>query len=232
MTTYSSERSAMEMIGLTHTSHLWLFFLLVFGIIILPGMDMAFVAASALIGGRSAGLAAIAGIVVGGMVHVLLSAIGIGLILKSVPQLFDAMLMAGMLYIAWIGWTLLRSKSGLNQNEVSAQEDKPRSLMATFGQAVLTCLLNPKAYIFMLAVFPQFVRLEYGSIIAQSIVLGAIILVTQILIYGAVALLAARMSVQLQGNKDATQQIYLSRAVGILLIAVAAWSTWKGWHFS
>jgi threonine/homoserine/homoserine lactone efflux protein len=220
----------MEIIGLTHTSHLWLFFVLVFGIIVLPGMDMAFVVASTLIGGRSAGLAAIAGIVVGGMVHVLMSAIGIGIILKSVPQLFDAMLIAGMLYIAWVGWTLLRSKSEQNQDQVSAQNNKPLPSIATFGQAVLTCLLNPKAYIFMLAVFPQFVRLEYGSIVAQSIVLGAIILLTQILVYGAVALLAASMSVWLRGNKDTVQQIYLSRTVGILLIAVAAWTAWKGWH--
>ena len=57
------------------------FALLVFGIIVLPGMDMAFVAASALLGGRAAGLAAVGGIVAAGAVHVAAGALGLGLLL-------------------------------------------------------------------------------------------------------------------------------------------------------
>ena len=53
-----------------HFSHLWLFFLMVLGIIVLPGLDMAFVLASSLTSGRRAGLVAVAGIVAGGMCHV------------------------------------------------------------------------------------------------------------------------------------------------------------------
>ncbi|MEZ0307134.1 MAG: LysE family translocator, partial [Ramlibacter sp.] len=63
-------------------AHLWLFFLMVFGIIVLPGMDMAFVLASSLKGGRRAGLLAVAGIVAGGVCHVAGSALGIGLLLQ------------------------------------------------------------------------------------------------------------------------------------------------------
>jgi len=50
-----------------HFSHLWLFFLMVLGIIVLPGLDMAFVLASSLTSGHRAGLVAVAGIVAGGM---------------------------------------------------------------------------------------------------------------------------------------------------------------------
>ena len=39
---------------------LWLFASVVFGVVVLPGLDMGFVLGSALVGGRRAGLAAVA----------------------------------------------------------------------------------------------------------------------------------------------------------------------------
>ena len=85
---------------LAHPSSLWLYFVLVAGIIALPGMDMAFVLASALAGGRRAGMAAVGGIVAGGWLHVLLGALGIGLLLQAAPGLFQVLLVAGVLYLA------------------------------------------------------------------------------------------------------------------------------------
>jgi threonine/homoserine/homoserine lactone efflux protein len=213
-----------EIIGLNEVSHLWLYFVLVFGIIILPGMDMAFVMASSLVDGRRAGFAAVAGIITGGVIHIAMSAIGIGLILKTVPRLFNAMLIAGALYIAWIGWSLLRGASALGE----VKTEMSRTLGSTFTRAVLTCLLNPKAYVFMLAVFPQFLRLEYGSLVTQSIILGAITSTTQFAVYGAVALLAAETATWLRDNK--ARQIYLGRLVGAALIAAAIWTILQGWR--
>lgn len=69
-----------------------------------------------------------------------------------------------------MGWSLLRGASALG----NVREEASRPLHATFGRAMLTCLLNPKAYVFMLGMFPQFLRAEYGAIVAQAIVLGAI----------------------------------------------------------
>ena len=84
-----------SMLDLAHTSHFWLYFVLVAGIIVLPGMDMAFVMSSCLVNGRSAGAAAVAGIVAGGVVHLCMGALGVGLILTRAPHLFNALLVAG-----------------------------------------------------------------------------------------------------------------------------------------
>ena len=65
----------MELFGLTQTTHLWVFFVMVFGIIVLPGLDMAYVMASSLVGGRRAGAAALLGIVAGGVVHTVMAVI-------------------------------------------------------------------------------------------------------------------------------------------------------------
>jgi threonine/homoserine/homoserine lactone efflux protein len=202
---------------------LWLFALFVFGIIFVPGMDMAFVLSSALVDGRRAGLAAVGGMVAGGMVHVAMSSLGIGLLLQVVPAAFNAMLVAGALYVGWMGWMLWRHPATLGE----VREGVRRSLGQTFGRALLTCLLNPKAYVFMLAVFPQFMRPDRGPLLQQALVLGAIIAVTQALVYGAVALGASGLRAGLAGSLK--RQELLARAVAVLLMGTAAWTLAQGW---
>ncbi|MGH8104991.1 MAG: LysE family translocator [Arenimonas sp.] len=214
------------MMELTQTSHLWLFFILVFGVIVMPGMDMAYVMASSLVGGKKAGFFAVAGIVVGGMLHVLMGVLGVGVLLKTFPSAFNIMLLAGSFYIAWIGWSLFRGATALDD----VQEGSPISLTATFSRAFVTCLLNPKAYVFMLAIFPQFIRKEYGPIAAQALALGGIIAVTQIAVYGGIAMGAAGIRIWLRTNKAG--QVRLGRTIGIILVVAAMWTGWQGWQLS
>jgi arginine exporter protein ArgO len=142
----------LEILQLTQTSHYWLYFVLVAGIIVLPGMDMAFVMASSLVDGRKAGAAAVAGIVMGGVIHVLMSALGVGLLLVSAPRLFNGLLILGSLYVAWMGGFLIHGATALSD----VKSESPRSTLATFFRALTTCLLNPKAYVSCLPYFHNF----------------------------------------------------------------------------
>ncbi len=265
----------MEFFGLTQTNHWWVFFALVFGIIVLPGLDMAYVMASALVGGRKAGLAAVAGITAGGMVHVLMGVVGVGLVLKTMPQVFNLMLLAGSAYVAWMGWSLLRGASTLGETSAPSpgfarppegaeargsqaacaawdgpkspclrqgleqsfsgrpggrleREGQARGAASIFGRAAATCLMNPKAYVFMLAVFPQFLRADYGPLVPQALGLGAIICATQVAVYGAVAMGASRMRLWLRSNQR--KQVRLGQAVGLLLLVASLWTGWQGWR--
>ena len=209
---------------MSHVEQLWLFFALVFGIMVLPGLDMAFVLGSTLAGGRRRGFAALAGIVAGGMCHVVMTAMGISVLLKLIPGAFNALLLAGALYIAWIGISLMRSDAA-----PALQPDAPRrSHAATFRQGMLTCLLNPKAYLFMLAVFPQFLRPEHGPIAMQALVLWLIIALNQLCVYGGLALIADRARAWLQGKP--TAGMLATRCVGALLIAAAMFTGIEGWR--
>jgi threonine/homoserine/homoserine lactone efflux protein len=211
---------------MSDAAHLWLFFGLVFGIVILPGMDMAFVLGSALVGGRRTGLCAVAGLIAGGVCHVVMGASGLAVLLALVPSAFNAMLVAGALYVAWIGWGLCRVEGGLAL-------DGPRALLsprAAFTRAAMTNLMNPKAYVFMLAVFPQFIRPEKGSIAAQAVVLGAIIAATQAGVYGTIAWLADGVRGWLGSHPGANRGI--ARTIGALLVAVAALTALEGWRSS
>jgi len=214
----------MDMPVLTQTSHLWLFFVMVLGIIVLPGLDMAFVMASSLMDGRRSGLSAVAGVMAGGAVHVALGAMGVGVVLKLFPGAFNVLLLGGALYIAWVGLSLWRGASALGE----VGETASRSLPATFGRAALTCLLNPKAYVFMLAIFPQFLRPVYGPVWLQAVVLGLIIAGTQAAVYGTLALGAGSARDWLRGNPSG--QVLIGRIVGAVLVVAAVSTAWSGWQ--
>lgn len=203
---------------------LGLFFLLVFGIVLLPGLDMACVLASALAGGRRSGFAATAGIVAGGVCHVALGALGLVAVLQLVPEAFNAMLLAGAAYIAWIGYGLLRSEVALGPVSPAAA----RSSTGTFARGLVTSLLNPKAYLFMLAIFPQFLRPERGDVATQAVMLWIVIAATQLGVYGSVAWAGDGLRRWL-GTRPAANRA-LARGVGLLLLATAAYTAAEGWR--
>ncbi|MEO8275688.1 MAG: LysE family translocator [Thermoanaerobaculia bacterium] len=204
---------------------LWIFFGLVFGIVLLPGLDMACVIASSLGGGRRAGLAAVAGIATAAVFHVTIGAAGVATILTAVPALYNALLLVGAAYIAWIGISLLRGGAMFDTSGASAAVGI--TARTAYRRGMLTNLLNPKAYVFMLAVFPQFVRNEWGPIWTQAVVLLAIIVATQFGIYGPLALAAARARGWLASRPRTLSNI--GRGVGLLLLAIAVLSALEGW---
>ena len=205
---------------MTYAENLWLFFILLFGIIIVPGMDMLFVLTNALTRGRPAGLSATAGIMTGGAAHALIGAVGVGVLLKWAPSLFAVLLFAGVAYMAWIGVALLRSSIVVGAVAGAAS----RSLWAAFRQGAVTCLLNPKAYLFTLAVFPQFMRPQYGALWGQALIMGAMIVLTQLGVYGGLAFVAGASRDFIVASPRAT--MFAGRAAGLLFIAVAALTVW------
>jgi threonine/homoserine/homoserine lactone efflux protein len=207
---------------MTYGENLWLFFSLLFGIIIIPGMDMVFVLANALTRGRPAGLAATAGIMAGGLVHSLYGAVGVALLANLVPVLFRPLLIAGAIYMAWIGITLMRS--AITVDDVGS--GGTGSLRAAFRRGALTCLMNPKAYLFMLAIYPQFLRPDYGPLAPQAAVMAAMTAATQLGVYGGLALLAAQARRLLVGNSGAT--VWIGRLSGLILLAVSLATLWEG----
>jgi threonine/homoserine/homoserine lactone efflux protein len=209
---------------MSQTANLWLYFVVVFGIIILPGLDMAFVMGSSLLGGRRAGMAAVGGIVAGGFVHLCMGALGVAVVLRVWPPLFQLMLLAGAAYIAWMGYALLRSDSVFHP----APGAEALADAVIFRRAMTTSLLNPKAYLFMLAIFPQFLRPGQGPLWMQSGVLGGITALTQTAVYGALAYAASGASGWFATHPAASRTA--ARIMGVLLILTAALSASQAFH--
>lgn len=207
---------------MTYTENLWLFFTLLFGIIVVPGMDMIFVLANSLTRGRASGLAATAGIMSGGLVHSLYGALGVGLLANLMPVLFKPLLITGALYMAWIGFTLMRS--AIIVDHVGPADS--RSHWEAFRRGAVTCLMNPKAYLFMLAIYPQFLRPDFGPLAPQAVVMAAMTAGTQLAVYGGLAIAAGRARKALVGNASAT--IWVGRTAGLLLVVVSILTLWEG----
>jgi threonine/homoserine/homoserine lactone efflux protein len=209
---------------MSYTAHLWLFFVLVFGAVLLPGLDFAFILGSALTGGRRHGFSAIAGAVTGAACHSVFAAIGIGLVLKVFPAAFAILLFAGTFYIAWLGIGIFRSSSTTATTESNA----PMSPWKTFRRATANNLMNPNAYLFSLAIFPQFIVPSYGPIALQALVLWLIIAATQAIVYGAEVLAAASVRHWMIAKPNA--ETFIRRIVGGMLIAAAVVTAIGGWN--
>jgi threonine/homoserine/homoserine lactone efflux protein len=203
---------------MTYAQNLWLFAILVFGIIIVPGMDMFFVIANALTGGRARGLMATAGVMLGGVFHTLFALVCVGVLITLPTTVFTVILLAGAAYMAWIGWTLVKSTITVS----SLGSDGSSSMRQAFRQGFVTCVLNPKAYMFTLAVYPQFMLPKYGPVWAQALAMGVITVVVQGVIYGGLGLAAAKSRDFLTGSPAVT--IWIGRAAGVLFLAVAMWT--------
>lgn len=206
---------------MSYTQNLWIYFILVLGIIIVPGMDMFFVIANALTGGRARGLMATAGVMLGGIFHTIFAAICVGVLTTLPGGVFTAILLAGAAYMAWIGWTLVRSTitvTSLGANGTASQRQ-------AFMQGFVTCVLNPKAYMFTLAVYPQFMLPKFGPVWAQAIAMGLITIAVQASVYGGLGLAAAKSRDFLTGYPAVT--IWVGRGAGALFLAVAAWTVWR-----
>jgi len=182
---------------------------------------MLFVLASALTGGKRTGLSAASGMSAGGMVHSLYGALGVGMLAAWMPSLFLPLLVAGAAYMVWIGVGLMRSAITVNGDDAQASA----SVRKAFWRAVLTCLSNPKAYLFMMAIYPQFLKPDYGPIWMQGLVMGAMVAITQFTVYGALALTADKSRAWLVSSPAAT--IFIGRAAGFMLIAAALVTLWE-----
>ena len=140
---------------------------------------------------------------------------GTGALVALVPQLFTPLLIAGAGYMIWIGVSLVRSSITVGAVETAAA----RRLSSTFGQALATCMLNPKAYLFVVAVYPQFLKPQYGSLLMQGVVMGLMTMAVQGVVYGSVALAGHGARHALVANPGVTKAI--GRSAGLLLVAAA-----------
>ena len=195
---------------------LWLYFLLVLGIVALPGMDMAYVVSSAWAGGARAAAAAIAGIVAGGIVHVATAALGISALLAEYPGKLRLFGLLGAGYMAWIGWQFLRTRPA---NAAPASSPVPK-FGSVFRYGTMTCLVNPKAYAFTLAVLPSFLHSAGEPLALRVAALSGITASTQIAVYGTIAFTALRLHRRL--GPSPSSRAWMQRAVGVFMMASAA----------
>ena len=91
------------------TLHELLWFALASLVLVLtPGPNMVYCVSRSLTQGPRAGLLSLAGVVLGFAVHLLAASLGLTALLLAVPLAFDAVRIAGALYLLWMAWQAVK----------------------------------------------------------------------------------------------------------------------------
>ncbi len=156
-----------------------------------PGPDFAVVLKHSISFGRRAAVLTSIGVGLGILVHVAYSLLGIGLLIKTTPWIFNLFSYVAAGYLAYLGWGAIRSQPSNNQsvnvessdsegsNTKSINEQTIEITMSdkkAFWIGLLTNGLNPKATVFFLSLFavvvsaqtPNSVKLFYGLYLAVA----------------------------------------------------------------
>ncbi len=150
--------------------------------VLTPGPNMIYLISRSICQGRGAGVISLLGVVAGFLFHMFAAAAGLTAIFVAVPFAYEVLRWLGAAYLLWLAWQAVRPGArSLFQARELAHDSQPR----LFAIGLLTNVLNPKVAVFYLSILPQFVAVERGSMLAQSVALG----VTQIAVSFSVNLL-------------------------------------------
>ena len=137
-------------------------------LLVIPGPAVLYVVVQSAEQGRRVGLASVLGIHLGTLVHVAAATIGLSALIVASAVAFSVVKYAGAVYLIYVG-----VRKVLGRDEVAPQGEQPRvSYRRAFVRGAVVNVLNPKTALFFLALLPQFVDTDRGSVWSQALVLG------------------------------------------------------------
>ncbi|GAB3232085.1 leucine efflux protein LeuE [Glycomyces halotolerans] len=153
------------------TVDLWTYVVATVFIILLPGPNSLYVLSVASRRGRRAGFAAAAGVFCGDSVLMVASAAGLASVFAASPFLYNTVRWAGVAYLAylasglllsgWKTWRAVRRGEGPEPGSAAAVVKTAVRTERPYVRALVASLLNPKAILFFVAFFVQFVDPTY-----------------------------------------------------------------------
>ncbi|MGY3603407.1 MULTISPECIES: LysE family translocator [unclassified Bradyrhizobium] len=173
-----------------HTSALLGFALLSLGMVLTPGPNMIYLISRSITQGPAAGIVSLGGVALGFVFYMLSAAFGITALLFAIPYAYDALRFAGAAYLLWLAWQALKPGGRSPFQVKKLQVDSPRKL---FAMGFVTNLLNPKIAMLYLALLPQFID-PTGSVLTQSLALGAIQIAISVSVNAIIALAAGSIA--------------------------------------
>ena len=155
-------------------------------IVLLPGPNSLYVATVAARQGPTRAWRAALGIFTGDTVLILATAAGAASLIHLFPLAFEGFKLIGALYLGWIGFELLRAGwrrrnyKGFSNAKVTGSVTPERTYKEPYLRALGLSLTNPKAILFFLAFFTQFVSPTAESIALAYFVLGLVVQVVSL----------------------------------------------------
>jgi threonine/homoserine/homoserine lactone efflux protein len=190
-------------------------------LLLIPGPAVIYILNRSVSEGREAGLAAVAGLELGNLVHVIAASAGLSAVLATSATAFNVVKWLGAGYLVFVGIRTLLTKPVVIDDD-STSVSRRRS----FVQGIVVNILNPKVALFFLSYLPQFIDPDNGAAWSQALVLGAIFVLIGCLTDGTYALTASALrSVLLTGRTLPFVQRYVAGTVFIALGLMATTSS-------
>ena len=187
-------------------------------IVLLPGPNSIYVMTVAARHGIAAGYRGASGIFLGDTVLMILSVAGVAALLKTTPALFMAVKYAGGAYLAWLGLGLLRAARQAWHARARSPDPAPTvDAKNPLKTALLISLTNPKAILFFVSFFIQFVAPDYPHPLLSFLILGVIVQVCSALYLSALIFGGAHLARRF--TRHPRLSATLTGSVGALFIA-------------
>jgi threonine/homoserine/homoserine lactone efflux protein len=187
----------------------WAFSLAVLVFLMLPGPGTFALLTSTGKGGFKGGAASTFGVILGDQVLLWSAVAGLSALMAAYPVLFKAVQWAGAGYLIWIGFQLLVAKDG-------AAPVVNIEVGQYFRQSFFITLLNPKAIIFYMAFFPQFVNPATHQGVITFAAMAVTIAVISLVYCLALCALADRVADKVRQHRKVAKA--LERLAGVFLV--------------
>ena len=182
---------------------------------IAPGPDNIFVLTQSALYGRTAGILVTLGLCTGVIVHTAAVALGVAAIFSTSAVAFNVLKILGAAYLLFLAWGAFRAGA-------TDIDGSPHSVLRghqLYFRGVIMNITNPKVAIFFLAFLPQFADPSRGSLTVQIFLLGAMFILSALVVFGAIAWFAGYLGEWLK--RSARAQIVMNRLAGTVFTALA-----------
>lgn len=177
------------------TSNLLAFSLIAFGMVLTPGPNMIYLVSRTLCQGVGAGLISLAGVGLGFLLYMLAAALGISVVLMSVPHAYDMLRWSGAAYLTYLAWQAIKPGG---RSPFTVRSLPPDSNWRLFSMGLFTNLLNPKIAVMYVSLLPQFIDPARGDVLSQTLALGGTQILISLSVNACITLLAGGVSRFLQ----------------------------------
>jgi threonine/homoserine/homoserine lactone efflux protein len=165
------------------------FWITSFIVVASPGTGAVYTIATGLGRGARASILAAFACTLGIIPHLVAAMLGLAVVLHRSAVLFDAIKYAGVAYLLWMAWQVLREKGAM---KISA-DTAPRSGFRVTVDGIALNLLNPKLSIFFVAFLPQFTDKAAPNPLVEMLVLSGVFMGMTFIVFALYGLFAAAM---------------------------------------
>ncbi|MFD7642419.1 leucine efflux protein LeuE [Kitasatospora sp. NPDC059795] len=148
-------------------------------IVLLPGPNSLYVLSVAARKGVRTGYRAACGVFLGDLTLISLTSLGAASLLRANPAVFAVVKFGGAAYLLWIGLGMIRAARQMWREravvDTAATDAVEADAERPFRRALVISLLNPKAILFLLSFFTQFVDTSYGAPALSFALLGGVL---------------------------------------------------------